>query len=109
MTPISLVNLRENVRKLDEGVSRDNPECSQDCSQILSYIFTYQKIKNAQDVESVFRILEKNRIFATKEWSQDYYPIIEAIFVQLKQEKYWSITNKFMERIGMTYCALVNW
>lgn len=109
MKPISLVNLRENVRKLDEGVNRANPECSQDCSQILSYIFTYPKIKNARDVKSVFRILKKNRIFATKERSQDYYPIIEAIFVQLKQEKYWSITNKFMERIGMTYCALVNW
>lgn len=107
--PPSLVKLREIVRDLDEGITRSNPDCSRDCSQILSFIFAYPKIRSAQDVDEVFRILDKNRIFVTRERSRDYRPLIRAIFAHLKQKEYWSITFEFMEQIGTAYCMLVNW
>lgn len=107
MCPIALTELRETVRELDEGINKDNFHRTQDVSKLLWYIFLYPKCHAAMDVATIFRFLEKNRVFATKARSRLYQEIIALIFEQLQRESYWEISLQFIEKLGMAYLLLV--
>ena len=107
--PLSLAKLRVVIRGLDEGMNVNNPDRAQNCSQVLSYIFLNSRIRAAKDADSVFQILEKNRIFASKERSGHYHEIISLLFDRLEQERYWTIGPEFIEKLGTAYLSLLNW
>lgn len=106
---LSLAKLRVVIRKLDEGMNVNNPDRAQNCSQILCYIFLNPRIRAAKDGDSAFQILEKNRVFASKERSGHYHEIISLLFDRLKQECYWTIGPEFIEKLGKAYLSLLNW
>lgn len=64
--PLSLVKLREFVRELDKDINIKNPYRVADVSQMLVYIFVTDKIQEATDIETVFKVLIGNRIFSSK-------------------------------------------
>lgn len=99
--PLSLTELRNIVRRLDDGVlDKRNPDWRQEVSQILANIFWTSKISAAQDIEIAFTLLEKNRIFHSKERCGDYREMIGLIFQQLERESVWEISFDFIKKLG---------
>lgn len=106
-SPLSLARVREKVRDLEKDVDMDNPDTKMLVSQILAHIFQNPTVRRAENAATVYEILEKNRIFASKVRIECYKQLIETIFVQLLKNDYWKISPFFIDDLGSTYIGML--
>lgn len=104
--PLSLTELRKGVRELDAKICLDNPDQAENISQVLTRIFAASRIQKAADIEDVFQVLKRNRIFSSQKRCEQYRELISLIFRQLEEEYFWEITPQFIERIGRSCSSL---
>lgn len=107
MRSVSLADLRKLSRELGNRVKADDPDRAIYCSELLFYLFSNPKIKNAKDAPEIFQILERNRIFSTKKQRVAYLDIMALIHRQLQRENFWEIDFGFMKEIGVAYLSLI--
>lgn len=105
--PLALKKLQKAVREYDRSVTRDDPDKVQCLSLLLHYIFLSPKIRAAGDAGTVIRILEENRIFATKARCEQYEGMINLIFEQLQRDPCWKIDPEFITLLGVSYLLVI--
>lgn len=88
-------------------MTRDDPDKIQCLSLLLHYIFLSPKIRAAGDAGTVIRILEENRIFATKARCEQYEGMINLIFEQLQRDPCWKIDPEFITLLGVSYLLVI--
>lgn len=106
-TPLSLVQVREKVRDLDEDVDAVNPVAKMLVSQILSYIFQNPTVRHANNAVASYELVERNRVFSSKERAKTYKLLIEAVFEQLSKEAHWKISPQFIDTLGSAYLFML--
>lgn len=65
-TPLSLAQVRANVRDIDEDVFATNPIAKMLVSQTLAYIFRNPAVHQADNAEAAYVLLEKIRFLSLK-------------------------------------------
>jgi len=108
-SPLSLAQVREKVRDLEENVDAENPAAKVLVSQILAYIFRNPTVHRAENAADAYKTLEKNRIFASKARTKCYKQLIETVFEQLLKDNYWKISPFFIEDLGSAYIGMLVW
>lgn len=108
-TSLSLNQVREMVRDIDEDVDATNPVAKMLVSQILAYIFRNPTVHRADNVATVCKFLEKNKIFASDMRMKSYKSLIESVFEQLSKENYWKISPNFIDNLGSAYISMLGW
>ena len=108
-TSLSLVQVREKVRDIDEDVGAKNPAAKMLVSQMLAYIFRNPTVRQADNVATIFELLKRNRIFASEARMKCYKSLIETVFEQLLKEDYWKISPFFIDDLGSAYIGMLGW
>lgn len=85
-TPLSLAQVRANARDIDVDVIATNPIAKIPVSQTLAYIFRDPAVHQADNAETAYVLLEKNKIFVSEAWAKSYKSLIETVFEQLSKE-----------------------
>ena len=86
-TPLSLAQVRAEVRNIDEDVDAKNSVAKMLVSRILAFIFRNPTVRQANNVAIAYEILQKNKIFVSDIRVRSYKSLIETIFEQLSNYK----------------------
>ena len=86
-TPLSLAQVRAEVRNIDEDVDAKNSVAKMLVSRILAFIFRNPTVRQANNVAIAHEILQKNKIFVSDIRVRSYKSLIETIFEQLSNYK----------------------
>jgi len=105
--PLSMSQVRKEIRELDVDVDGTNPEAKMIVSQMLAHIFRNPEICNTENVAAAMKIIEKNEIFESMEQANSFQSLIEIIFEQLHKKACWEITPSFIDDVGSAYLMIV--
>lgn len=108
-TPLSLAQVRAEVRNIDEDVDAKNSVAKMLVSRILAFIFRNPTVRQANNVAIAYEILQKNKIFVSDIRVRSYKSLIETIFEQLSKKDYWRISPYFIDELGGAYIGMLGW
>lgn len=108
-TPLSLAQVRAEVRNIDEDVDAKNSVAKMLVSRILAFIFRNPTVRRANNVAIAYEILQKNKIFVSDIRVRSYKSLIETIFEQLLKKDYWRISPYFIDELGAAYIGMLGW
>lgn len=105
--PLSMRQVREEIRELDAHIVAENAEVKTVVSQMLAHIFRNPDVRNTGSAVTAFELIEKNSVFATKERAKSFQPLITTIFEQLQTDNYVEISPFFMDDLGSAYRGML--
>ena len=108
-TPLSLAQVRAEVRNIDEDVDAKNFVAKMLVSRILAFIFRNPTVRRANNVAIAYEILQKNKIFVSDIRVRSYKSLIETIFEQLSKKDYWRISPYFIDELRAAYIGMLGW
>lgn len=108
-TPLSLAQVRAEVRNIDEDVDAKNSVAKMLVSRILAFIFRNPTVRRANNVAIAYEILQKNKIFVSDIRVRSYKSLIETIFEQLSKKDYWRISPYFIDELRAAYIGMLGW
>lgn len=108
-TPLSLAQVRAEVRNIDEDVDAKNSVAKMLVSRILAFIFRNPTVRRANNVTIAYEILQKNKIFVSDIRVRSYKSLIETIFEQLSKKDYWRISPYFIDELRAAYIGMLGW